>query len=84
MIYYIYYGYIAGVTVYKAYEYWEIAKVVYTTCNYTYIAVNGVYKWVKYPVNLVKEDLEDLEDLTSLCDEWDMCDVCDVLLNSSL
>lgn len=66
MLYYIYYGYIAGVTAYKLYEYWEIVKATYTTCNYTYIAINGVYQWVKKP----SEPIE-LEDISN----WELCDV---------
>tara|TARA_B110000908_G_C9948161_1_gene311292 strand:+ start:337 stop:585 length:249 start_codon:yes stop_codon:yes gene_type:complete len=80
MLYYIYYGYVAGVTAYKLYEYWEIAKVAYTTCNYTYIAVNGVYQWVKKTPELgiettitkESEKSEDIE-LTDIT-VWDMCE----------
>ena len=61
MLYYIYYGYVAGVTAYKLYEYWEIFKVTYTTVSYTYTAVNGVYKWIK--------KTPDIE-----IDIWDMCE----------
>jgi hypothetical protein len=66
MLYYIYYGYITGVTAYKLYEYWEIAKTTYTTCNYTYIAINGVYRWVKTST----ESVEIIDDLS----EWVLCD----------
>ena len=66
MLYYIYYGYVAGFTAYKLYEYWELANTIYNTCNYTYTVVNGVYKWVKTP-----------ESIDSSCDndsndEWEI------------
>ena len=63
MLYYIYYGYIAGVTTYKLYKYLEIAKIAYTTCNYTYTAIKGVYKFVNY--------ISSLEDIS----EWEICDL---------
>ena len=65
MLYYIYYGYVAGVTVYKLYEYWEILKVTYTTASNGYMAVNGVYKWIKKDELLESEDLQNWE----LCEE---------------
>jgi hypothetical protein len=63
MLYYIYYGYIASITMYKCYEYWEIAKIAYTTCNYTY---NKVSVMIKNKSGIVGE----LEEITV----WDMCD----------
>ena len=47
MYYYIYYGYMAGLTAYKLYEFWDIARNTYLTCRYTYKIVNGVFKRVK-------------------------------------
>jgi hypothetical protein len=60
MLYYIYYGYVASVTAYKLYEYWEIFKVGYTIASYTY---SGMYKWVK------KESVIDMDDLH----DWELC-----------
>ena len=56
MIYYFYYGYMASVTAYKLYEYWEVTKVVYNTCSYAYIVVNGVYKWIKKAPEITYEE----------------------------
>lgn len=66
MLYSIYKVYITGVTVYKLYEYLEIAKLTYFTCNYTYITINQVYKFVKN----YSEQIE----LDSVITDWDMCD----------
>jgi hypothetical protein len=60
MLYYIYYGYVAGVTVYKLYEFWVIFKVTYTTASYTYTVINRAYKWIK--------ETPDID-----IDTWDMC-----------
>lgn len=70
MFRYIYYGYIGGYAVYKMYEYWEIVRFAYTTCSYTYSAVNGVYRLVK-PLKKIKEEVE--EEISS--SDWDMCEV---------
>lgn len=66
MLYYIYYGYITSVTVYKLYEYWEIAKVVYTTSNYTCTAINNVYQCVK---NRSSKHFK-MDDIT----DWEICE----------
>jgi len=72
MLYYIYCGYIASVTAYKIYEFWEIVKVTYTAGSYTAECAGRVYKWVKPEIELTEIELTEIE-LTELM-EWDLVD----------
>jgi hypothetical protein len=71
-IYYGYYGYVAGYTVFYLQEYWGLFKIAHTACNYTYSATKVIYQLVK-----PKESIDLLE-----WNSWDMCNMRDFKKNS--
>ena len=69
MFYYIYYGYITGVTVYRLYEYWDIARKTYVTASYTYMVVNDVYKR-----SIFNKEKVELGRCDKIYDDWEVID----------
>jgi hypothetical protein len=61
MLYYIYYGYVCGYTVYKIYKYISILRYGYKTVYYTYSLTSGIYNMLP-PLKNKEEELENLED----------------------
>lgn len=80
MIYYIYYGYLAGCTLYKLYEYWELFRFTYKIGTYTYVFIVYMYSKVKKePIKPTK--IDEIKPSPSFIkfdeDEWDMCIISD-------
>ena len=66
MIYYIYYGYITGYTLYTMHSYWELAKTSYKVYSDVSEKITGVYKWVN-PEEIELDIIDDTK-------EWDLCE----------
>jgi hypothetical protein len=62
MIYYIYYIYLGGYTVYKIYEYSNILRYCYKTLYYTHFVGTNIYNKIPYIIN--KEDF--------IIDDWEV------------
>lgn len=58
MLYYIYYGYVGGYVLYKAYEYSDMIRYVYETINLSYKVTAGAYNIIVKPA-IKRRHIED-------------------------